>query len=212
MLLALGGLVAGCTGPSLRALNAREAKIDVYEDGRVEVLGERVPMAELNEVIRHSATGPREMILVRLNGNPQTEAFLRLRKQVVRQMSLAEHRVYNFVSTPLATVQTYDPQTRRLETLVDHEPIGEMTKEEELADIQQLIADEKAYREGTYVSEAVNAQPVSVKVGVAPESMELKDAPKATQSSRKGSGSKQEVSQEELKKTWQRRHMPVRRR
>ena len=91
-LLALG-LLAGCggSGPNLRALNAREAKIEVFPNGEVRVLGERIEMGELSEVVKNSSTQPQDTVLIKLHGDPDSPEFVTLRKYVTDQMFRGGH-------------------------------------------------------------------------------------------------------------------------
>ena len=97
LLTALLALAAGCvTGPNLRALNPDEAKIDVYADGTVHVLGEPVAMGDLSGIVERSSTGPADTILVRLHGDPTSPAFVELRRYVTDQMIRAGHYKFRF--------------------------------------------------------------------------------------------------------------------
>lgn len=171
--LALLAVCCGCTGPSLRAMNPREAKIDVYATGEVRVYGEPVALGDLAACVRRSSTRPQDTILVRLHGDPESPAFTQLRRQITDQMLRAEHYKFNFFSIPLATVQTYDPAARRTETYAENMVLAESNVANATADTARLIEEQKAYREGTYVSEAALAKPIAVAVGQKPEELKV---------------------------------------
>lgn len=165
--------IAGCTGPTLRALNPREAKIDVYPSGEVRVYGEPIALRELEGKVRNSSTRPQDTILIRLHGDPESAELTQMRRLITDQMIRANHYKFNFFSTPLATVQTYDPVTKRTETFAEDVVMGESSTERAVADVERLIAETEAYREGTYVSEAVQAKPVAIAVGEKPEELKV---------------------------------------
>ena len=84
-------MLAGCTGPTLRALNPREAKIDVYPTGEVRVYGEPIALRELEGVVRSSSTRPQDTILVRLHGDPESAELTQMRRLITDQMIRANH-------------------------------------------------------------------------------------------------------------------------
>lgn len=165
--------IAGCTGPTLRALNPREAKIDVYPSGEVRVYGEPIAVRDLESTVRRSSTRPQDTILIRLHGDPEGPELSRMRRLVTDQMIRANHYKFNFFSTPLATVQTYDPVTKRTETFAEDVDLGEASTERAVADVQRLMDETEAYREGTYVSPVVQAKPVAISVGDKPEELKV---------------------------------------
>ncbi len=182
--LALGLLAAGCAaGPNLRALNPGEAKIDVYPDGAVRVLGEPVAMGELSDIVARSSTAPADTILVRLHGDPDSPAFQELRKYVTDQMIRAGHYKFRFFSTPQASVTTYDPRTGKAETAVADLPVRQLSGRELEGEAARMAADYDAYQAGTYVSEAANRQPGKVSQGrpdalaIDPKALDVKTLP-----------------------------------
>ena len=201
LLAALLALAAGCvTGPNLRALNPDEAKIDVYADGTVHVLGEPVAMGDLSGIVERSSTGPADTILVRLHGDPTSPAFVELRRYVTDQMIRAGHYKFRFFSTPQASVATYDPRTGKSETSVSALPVRQLSGRELDAEAARMAAEIDAYAAGTYVSEAANRQPVEISQG-RPEALAI--APKAVDA-RTGQGQAQgakPLTQEESLRT-----------
>lgn len=187
-LLALG-LLAGCggSGPNLRALNAREAKIEVFPTGEVRVLGERIEMGELSEVVKNSSTQPQDTVLIKLHGDPDSPEFVTLRKYVTDQMFRAGHYKFRFFSTPQASVSTYDPRTGKTQTTVSDMPVKIYSGSELHAEADRLEAETKAYKAGTYVSNAAGRKAVVTQgrpeeLAVDPETMkdEAVPAPQAT--------------------------------
>lgn len=163
-------LLTGCAaGPSLRALNADEAKIDVYADGKVEVFGEPVALRDLSSIVKNSATEASDTVLIRLHGDPDAPEFVELRRYVTDQMIRGGHYKYRFFSTPKASVTTVDPATGRAETFVSDQPVEILSGASMKANIDQMAAEQKAYAEGTYVSEAADQKPVAV--GARPEDL-----------------------------------------
>lgn len=201
LLTALLALAAGCaTGPNLRALNPDEAKIDVYADGTVHVLGEPVAMGDLSGIVERSSTGPADTILVRLHGDPTSPAFVELRRYVTDQMIRAGHYKFRFFSTPQASVATYDPRTGKSETSVSALPVRQLSGRELDAEAARMAAEIDAYAAGTYVSEAANRQPAEISQG-RPEALAI--APKAVDA-RTGQGQAQgakPLTQEESLRT-----------
>ena len=163
-LLALG-LLAGCggSGPNLRALNAREAKIEVFPTGEVRVLGERIEMGELSEVVKNSSTQPQDTVLIKLHGDPDSPEFVTLRKYVTDQMFRAGHYKFRFFSTPQASVSTYDPRTGKTQTTVSDKPVKIYSGSELHAEADRLAAEREAYKAGTYVSNAIGRRSVVTK-------------------------------------------------
>ena len=187
-LLALG-LLAGCggSGPNLRALNAREAKIEVFPTGEVRVLGERIEMGELSEVVKNSSTQPQDTVLIKLHGDPDSPEFVTLRKYVTDQMFRAGHYKFRFFSTPQASVSTYDPRTGKTQTTVSDMPVKIYSGSELHAEADRLKDETKAYKAGTYVSNAAGRKAVVTQgrpeeLAVDPETMkdEAVPAPQAT--------------------------------
>ncbi len=163
-LLLMGGVVGGCaSGPNLRALNAREAKIDVYPTGEVRVLGEPIKMGELSELVKNSSTQPQDTVLIRLHGDPDSPEFVTLRRYVTDQMIRAGHYKFRFFSTPQASVSTYDPRTGKTQTAVSEQPIKIYSGNEIAAEAERFAAERQAYFEGTYVSDAVGRQSITTK-------------------------------------------------
>lgn len=164
-LLALG-LLAGCggSGPNLRALNAREAKIEVFPTGEVRVLGERIEMGELSEVVKNSSTQPQDTVLIKLHGDPDSPEFVTLRKYVTDQMFRAGHYKFRFFSTPQASLSTYNRLTGETSTDVLDPSIKIQFSGAELhAEADRLAAEREAYANGTYVSDAIGRRTVVTK-------------------------------------------------
>ncbi len=164
-LLALG-LLAGCagSGPNLRALNPREAKIDVYPNGEVRVFGEPIEMGELSEVVKNSSTQPQDTVLIRLHGDPDSPEFVTLRKYVTDQMFRGGHLKFRFFSTPQASFSTYNRLTGETSTDVLDPSIKIQFSGAELhAEADRLAAEREAYAKGTYVSDAIGRRTVVTK-------------------------------------------------
>lgn len=198
---------AGCTGPNLRALSQRDAKIDVYPDGTVHVLGEPVELDNLAGIVRRSATREADTILIRLHGDPESPELTRMRRFVTDQMIQAKHFKFNFFSQPLATVQTYDPTTRRMETYALKQPVETLSRESARADVDKLIAETEAYSKGTYVSEAVDQKPVAIAVGSKPEELSNQGRALAEAQSpadKKAAETGEKSSQEAMREAWKR--------
>ncbi len=186
LFISLALLLAACvSGPNLRALNPDEAKIDVYADGTVHVLGEPVAMGDLSGIVKGSTTQPADTILIRLHGDPDSPEFTELRKYVTDQMIRAGHYKFRFFSTPQASITTYDPRTGKAETSVSGLPVRQLSGREIEAEAQRMSADSDAYSAGTYVSEAANRKPSQISQGrpdalaIAPQAVDLKTAPGA---------------------------------
>lgn len=186
LFISLALLLAACvSGPNLRALNPDEAKIDVYADGTVHVLGEPVVMGDLSGIVKGSTTQPADTILIRLHGDPDSPEFTELRKYVTDQMIRAGHYKFRFFSTPQASITTYDPRTGKAETSVSGLPVRQLSGREIEAEAQRMSADSDAYSAGTYVSEAANRKPSQISQGrpdalaIAPQAVDLKTAPGA---------------------------------
>lgn len=164
-LLLMGGLVGGCaSGPNLRALNAREAKIDVYPTGEVRVLGEPIKMGELSELVKNSSTQPQDTVLIRLHGDPDSPEFVTLRRYVTDQMIRAGHYKFRFFSTPQASVSTYNLLTGKTSTAVLDNSFKVHYSGSEIAlEADRLAAERKAYLDGTYVSDAIGRQSITTK-------------------------------------------------
>ncbi len=161
-LLLVGGLVGGCaSGPSLRALNAREAKIDVYPNGEVRVFGEPIEMGELSGIVKNSSTQPQDTVLIRLHGDPDSPEFVTLRKYVTDQMFRGGHLKFRFFSTPQASVSTYNLLTGKTSTAVlDNSFKVHYSGNEIASEADRLAAERKAYLDGTYVSDAIGRRAV----------------------------------------------------
>lgn len=186
LFISLALLLAACvSGPNLRALNPDEAKIDVYADGTVHVLGEPIAMGDLSGIVEHSSTEAADTILIRLHGDPDSPEFVELRKYVTDQMIRAGHYKFRFFSTPQASITTYDPRTGKAETSVSGLPVRQLSGREIEAEAQRMSADSDAYSAGTYVSEAANRKPSQISQGrpdalaIAPQAVDLKTAPGA---------------------------------
>ncbi len=223
--LALLVLLTGCvTGPSLRALNPSEAKIDVYPTGDVYILGEKVELDEIHHVVKYSSTRPEDPILIRLHGDIDTPEMQLLCKVVTDQMIRAEHYKYQFFSTPKATVSTTDPITGKTEVYVSDQPVEILSGAEAQANIQQLIKEKEAYRDGSYVSDAAGKKPIETSlnrpeelkvnptyVGDRPKQLkglEFQEVPASSGSKRTSAKQKRSQtkssSQEDLRRAWER--------
>ncbi len=204
-------LVGCAAGPSLRALNPAEAKIDVYPTGEVRVFGEPVPIAELKDIVRSSDTEPSDTVLIRLHGDPESPEFTELRRYLTDQMIRGGHYKFRFFSTPQASVATIDPSTGKTETYVSGLPVTILSGEAMHAEINRMEAEQKAYEDGSYVSDAVGRQPVAV--GERP--VDLKIAPQAVQEAasqpasvpKKGANASQESLQERWRRQQQHRRV-----
>lgn len=158
--LCLTLLLCGCASiPSLRAINSREAKIDVFPSGEIHVLGEAIAPKDLGKIVKQSDTKETDVILIRLHDDPDSPAMLAMRKLVAKQMILSGHSRYQFVTMPHASVTTYDKQTGRAETYTDPNPTKLLTGKDIREEIEQMEADAKAYKDGSYVSEAAERDP-----------------------------------------------------
>ena len=141
LFISLALLLAACvSGPNLRALNPDEAKIDVYADGTVHVLGEPIAMGDLSGIVEHSSTEAADTILIRLHGDPDSPEFVELRKYVTDQMIRAGHYKFRFFSTPQASITTYDPRTGKAETSVSGLPVRQLSGREIEAEAQRMSA------------------------------------------------------------------------
>lgn len=154
-------LLCGCAAstPSLRATAGRDAKIDVYPTGEIHVLGEPVAPRNLGKIVRDSETKEKDVVLIRLHGDPESPEMLAMRKLVAKQMILSGHARYQFVTVPHASVTTYDKQTGRAETYTDPNPAKLLTGSDIRKEVEQMEADAKAYQDGTYVSDAAERNP-----------------------------------------------------
>ncbi len=222
--LALLAVLTGCvTGPSLKALNPNEAKIDVYPTGEVRILGERVELKDIHTVVANSATGPEDPILIRLHGDVDSPEMQLLCKVLTDQMIRAEHYKYQFFSTPKATVTTTDPLTGKTEVFVSNQPVEILRGEDAQKNFKQLLKETEAYRDGTYVSDAAGRKPVETTdkpldelkvnptyVGDRPKSLEGINIPtsKSTRKTKTSSTTRRKksssTSQEDLRRAWER--------
>ncbi len=166
-------LFAGCAaGPSLRALNPNEAKIDVYPTGEIRVFGEPIALDELSTIVANSSTEPSDTVLIRLHDDPDSPAMQQMRSIVTDQMIRANHYKYRFFSTPRASVTTYDRHTKKAETFVSEQPVEALSGAELEAEVKKIEAEREAYQDGTYVSEAAGRKPVAT--GDKPEELSVK--------------------------------------
>lgn len=158
LFISLALLLAACvSGPNLRALNPDEAKIDVYADGTVHVLGEPVAMGDLSGIVKGSTTQPADTILIRLHGDPDSPEFTELRKYVTDQMIRAGHYKFRFFSTPQASLSTYDPVNGHSEVVVKGLEVRRYSGKEGLAEAaREAAAEQAAIANGTYVSPAIH--------------------------------------------------------
>lgn len=206
---------AGCTGPNLRALSQRDAKIDVYPNGTVHVLGEPVELDDLAGIVWRSATRETDTILIRLHGDPESPELTQMRRLVTDQMIQAKHFKFNFFSQPLATIQTYDPTTRRMETYALKQPVETLSREAAKANADKLIAETEAYSNGTYVSDAVDQKPVAIAVGSKPEELSGQGrmlAEAQSPADKQAAGAAAAPSQEAMREAWKRQQRSQRNR
>ena len=208
------GLLAGCAapGPSLRALNPREAKIDVYPTGEVRVFGEPIVLGDLSRIVRRSDTEEADTVLIRLHGDPDSPELLEMQRLVTDQMIRGGHYKCRFFSTPRATVSTIDPKTGKAETYVAEKPVEILSGAAMDADIDRLAAEREAYANGTYASEAANRRPVAV--GDKPADLAITPgvkavAPQETPAAQEArpaarQGTPANASQEALREAWKR--------
>lgn len=194
---ALCGLMAalcGCAaGPSLRAVDTEDAKIIVTEQGDILVHGEPVPLGQLHNVIQDSATEPNELIIVQLPGGSETQEMQRLMRAISREMTFARHYKYSFSTPPKAYTETFDKHTGTTEVFVAGKAVQRLDDvAEKEAEVRRLEADNAAYQQGVYVSDAAQ-RPVSVFKG------------------RSDANQKQKSDQETLRKQWQQRNNANRR-
>lgn len=184
--LLIAGLTGCATGPSLKALSADDAKIAVYPDGRMLINGEAVPLGELSTRVKRSATQPQDPVVIRLHGDTDSPEMLQIRRVVSDQMIRANHLKFNFVSTPKATVTVRDPRTGKTTIQVKEQDVREFSGTELHAEADRIKAEEEAYKNGTYVSEAANRPEVEAEAEEEPE----KPAIRSTTTTRKSSSSK----------------------
>lgn len=151
-------LMTGCTGPgpSLKSLNQREAKIEVWPDGSMFVHGEKVSIDNLAEVIKNSSTAPNDPIFIRLNDDIDSLEMQNIRHRINDQMVRCGHYKYAYFSAPQASVSTFDKKTGKYRT-VKQVGIVETTSGESMhREIDRMEAEAKAYEAGTYRSDALN--------------------------------------------------------
>lgn len=184
--LLIAGLTGCATGPSLKALSADDAKIAVYPDGRMLINGEAVPLGELSTRVKRSATQPQDSVVIRLHGDTDSPEMLQIRRVVSDQMIRANHLKFNFVSTPKATVTVRDPRTGKTTIQVKEQDVREFSGAELHAEADRIKAEEEAYKNGTYVSEAANRPEVEAEAEEEPE----KPAIRSTTSKAKSSSGK----------------------
>ncbi|MBQ9694690.1 MAG: hypothetical protein IJV69_08040 [Kiritimatiellae bacterium] len=196
-LLALCGTVllqCGCaSGPSLRSVDTEDAKIVVTEQGQILVHGEPVPLRDLHMVIADSDTESDDLIIVQLPGGSESEEMQRLMRAISREMTFARHYKYSFSTPPKAYTETFDKQTGTTEVFVSGQAVRRLENvAEKEAEVRRMQAEEAAYQQGTYVSDA-SQKPVSVFKGRSDENR------------------KKQEEQERLKKQWQQRRNASRR-
>ena len=196
ILVLCGGMtvLCGCAaGPSLRSIDTEDAKIIVTEQGEILVHGEPVPLRELHTVIQNSSTESDELIIVQLPGGSETQEMQRLMRAISREMTFARHYKYSFSTPPKAYTETFDKHTGTTEVFVSGQAVQRLDDvAEKEAEVRRLEADNKAYQQGVYVSDAAQ-RPVSVFKG------------------RSDANQKQKADQETLKKQWQQRNNANRR-
>lgn len=153
--------VIGCAGPgpSLKSLNQREAKIEVWPDGSMYVHGEKVPIEDLAKIIKNSSTAPSDPIFIRLNDNVDSIEMQNIRHRINDQMVRCGHYKYAYFSAPQASVSTLDKKTGQY-TTIKQVGIVEATSGSAMhREIDRMEAEAKAYKDGTYVSDALNLNP-----------------------------------------------------
>lgn len=151
----------GCAGPgpSLKSLNQREAKIEVWPDGSMYVHGKKEPIEALAKIIKNSSTAPSDPIFIRLNDNVDSIEMQNIRHRINDQMVRCGHYKYAYFSAPQASVSTLDKKTGTY-TTIKQAGIVEATSGSAMhREIDRMEAEAKAYKDGTYVSDALNLNP-----------------------------------------------------
>lgn len=148
----------GCSspGPSLKSLNQREAKIEVWPDGTMFVHGEKVPIDNLAEVIKNSSTAPSDPIFIRLNDDVDSIEMQNIRHRINDQMVRCGHYKYAYFSAPQASVSTLDKKTGKYTTIKQRGIIEAASGEAMHREIDRMEAEANAYEAGTYRSDALN--------------------------------------------------------
>ena len=159
--------LTGCaSAPTLRGVSAKEAKIEVFRDGRTLVHGDPVPLTQLADAVRATDTHPEDTVYIRVHGSSDDEHFRDLCRRISAQMILAGHPGFRIVSTPVATVSTYDRTSGKTTAYTEQRDSAYMTDAEKKADANRLIDETKAFRHGSYVSNAAEGKrPVRISNG-----------------------------------------------
>ncbi len=148
----------GCASahPSLKALNPKEAKVEVWPNGEMRIHGEIVPIDQLSSYIEASTTKPQDPILICLNGDVDSYEMQMIRHRINDQMVRCKHFKYMYFSAPQASVSTLDPKTGTY-TTYHQEGFADVSSGLEMhEDIYRFEAEQHAYQSGTYVSNALN--------------------------------------------------------
>lgn len=150
--------LVGCSGPtpSLKSLNYREAKVEVWPDGRMLVHGKPAKIESLAEIIEGSSTQPNDPIFIRLNDDVDSLEMQNIRHRINDQMVRCGHYKYAYFSAPQASVSTLDKKTGNYTTVKQSGLVQATSGEEMHREIDRMAAEAKAYEEGSYVSNALN--------------------------------------------------------
>jgi hypothetical protein len=150
--------LVGCSGPtpSLKSLNYREAKVEVWPDGRMLVHGKPAKIESLAEIIKGSSTQPNDPIFIRLNDDVDSLEMQNIRHRINDQMVRCGHYKYAYFSAPQASVSTLDKKTGNYTTVKQSGLVHATSGEEMHREIDRMAAEAKAYEEGSYVSNALN--------------------------------------------------------
>lgn len=151
-------LIIGCAGPgpSLKSLNQREAKIEVWPDGTMFVHGKQAAIEDLAKIIKASSTAPSDPIFIRLNDDIDSLEMQNIRHRINDQMIRCGHYKYAYFSAPQASVSILDKKTGTYSTVKQAGIIKATSGESMHREIDRMKAEAKAYEDGTYISDALN--------------------------------------------------------
>jgi hypothetical protein len=150
--------LVGCSSPtpSLKSLNHREAKVEVWPDGKMLVHGEPAKIEDLAEIIKGSSTQPGDPIFIRLNDDIDSFEMQNIRHRINDQMVRCGHYKFAYFSAPQASVSTLDKKTGNYNTVKQAGLVHATSGEEMHREIDRMAAEAKAYEDGSYVSNALN--------------------------------------------------------
>lgn len=148
----------GCAAPhpSLKALNPKEVKVEVWSNGKMHIHGQEVLIDDLATYIENSTTEPRDPILICLYGDVDSYEMQMIRHRINDQMVRCKHFKYMYFSAPQASVSTLDAKTGTYTTYRQAGFVEASSGLEMHEDIYRFEAEQKAYQSGTYVSDALN--------------------------------------------------------